>query len=411
VASLKRAGIISNERSELMVKKIAMAALTASMLGGTALAGTEPFNLRDLMNDLTEDLGLEDSRHSPEDDHDDFAQLTGSRAQIGTAVNQTNQDAQFRDKPMADGLVQGGENATRFREDADKLNEALVAITEETELRIDRHPWNRMNWGFETEEPSPALEPELVFCTVLNNFCGRAVPLYLVPLSAPEGLHQNRELETAQATWRNPFRFYVPLYGIPITGERWQGFSHPELYQANGGLQPLKYTFGEILAGGVPVKVPSMPGGGGRDFLKAGGSDFDAGKDVVVAGIAFNGIDRKPPKEETKTERLALGFYRGGDYGLFGFGTVWPAGITATAVDRQPPKEESKTERLALGGFGCLRGLYSGCDYGFFGFGDVVSNGFGSAEPDDSAVRTELALGFYRDDLLGGYFWGSNGHT
>ena len=34
-----------------------------------------------------------------------------------------------------------------------------------------------------------------------------------------------------------------------------------------------------------------------------------------VAGISLNAIDRAPKKQENRTDRLALGFYRGGDYG------------------------------------------------------------------------------------------------
>ena len=36
-----------------------------------------------------------------------------------------------------------------------------------------------------------------------------------------------------------------------------------------------------------------------------------------VAGIALNGLDRAPKKQENRTDRLALGFYRDGDFGMF----------------------------------------------------------------------------------------------
>jgi hypothetical protein len=62
------------------------------------------------MNDLTNDLAREASQHSPEDEHNDFA------AQ-GTEGRNAGRWAQsFKDKSMADGLVQGGVNATALRD-------------------------------------------------------------------------------------------------------------------------------------------------------------------------------------------------------------------------------------------------------------------------------------------------------
>jgi hypothetical protein len=36
-----------------------------------------------------------------------------------------------------------------------------------------------------------------------------------------------------------------------------------------------------------------------------------------VTGISLNAIDRAPKKQENRTDRLALGFYRDGDFGMF----------------------------------------------------------------------------------------------